>query len=191
MPAPIDWTAAGGIDSVKQLTINHGPREAARLLNLSAAHSEALRRRCSREGWMDAVRPTPPPVPASMLQPVQRMSPPSVPSDSMSPAVQSGRVPAVPTAAQAAAEANAENGARSRSAALRYSARNLEHLADLDPEEGVLLAPQAASLVKVAATAGDWAAPASASLSISLLSAVAVQVVPSQDCETGVEHIES
>jgi hypothetical protein len=109
----------------------------------------------------------------------------------MSPAVQSGRVPAVPTAAQAAAEANAENGARSRSAALRYSARNLEHLADLDPEEGVLLAPQAASLVKVAATAGDWAAPASASLSISLLSAVAVQVVPSQDCETGVEHIES
>jgi hypothetical protein len=85
---------------------------------------------------------------------------------------------------------NAENGARSRSAALRYSARNLEHLADLDPEEGVLLAPQAASLVKVAATAGDWAAPASTSLSISLLSAVSVQLGPSQDCESSVEHLE-
>jgi hypothetical protein len=67
------------------------------------------------------------------------------------------------------ADVNAENGARSRSAALRYSARNLEHLAALDPEEGVLLAPQAASLVKVAATAGDWDAERGASVSVNVL----------------------
>jgi hypothetical protein len=69
------------------------------------------------------------------------------------------------------ADVNAENGARSRSAALRYSARNLEHLAALDPEEGVLLAPQAASLVKVAATAGDWASSQRGNVRINILAA--------------------
>jgi hypothetical protein len=80
---------------------------------------------------------------------------------------------------EALAEVNAENGARSRSAALRYSARGLEHLADLSPEEGVLLAPQAASLVKVASTAGEWATASRGSVRINILAAdpFAVQVL--------------
>jgi len=85
----------------------------------------------------------------------------------------------VRSASEALADVNAENGARSRSAALRYSARNLEHLADLSPEEGVLLAPQAASLVKVASTAGEWATTSRGSVRINILAAdpFAVQVV--------------
>jgi hypothetical protein len=85
----------------------------------------------------------------------------------------------VRTASEALADVNAENGARSRSAALRYSARNLEHLADLSPEEGVLLAPQAASLVKVASTAGDWSTTSRGNVRINILAAdpFAVQVV--------------
>ena len=77
----------------------------------------------------------------------------------------------VRTASEALADVNAENGARSRSAALRYSARNLEHLAELSPEEGVLLAPQAASLVKVASTAGDWSSTSRGAVRINILAA--------------------
>jgi hypothetical protein len=77
----------------------------------------------------------------------------------------------IATASGVLADVNAENGARSRSAALRYSARNLEHLADLPAEEGVFLAPQAASLVKVAATAGDWASSQRGSVRINILAA--------------------
>jgi len=79
---------------------------------------------------------------------------------------------------EAIKDVNAENGARSRSAALRYSARNLEHLAELSPEEGVLLAPQAASLVKVASTAGEWSSTSRGNVRINILAAdpFAVQV---------------
>ena len=77
----------------------------------------------------------------------------------------------VRTASEALADVNAENGARSRSAALRYSARGLEHLADLSPDEGVLLAPQAASLVKVAATAGEWSTASRGNVRINILAA--------------------
>ena len=86
-------------------------------------------------------------------------------------AVRAEIVPNVPRAADLLAEANAENGARSRSAALRYSARGLEHLADLSPDEGVLLAAQAASLTKVAATAGEWATASRGSVRINILAA--------------------
>ena len=77
----------------------------------------------------------------------------------------------VRTASEALADVNAENGARSRSAALRYSARNLEHLADLSPDEGVLLAAQAASLTKVAATAGEWSTASRGNVRINILAA--------------------
>ena len=77
----------------------------------------------------------------------------------------------VRTASEALADVNAENGARSRSAALRYSARNLEHLADLSPDEGVLLAAQAASLTKVAATAGEWSSASRGNVRINILAA--------------------
>lgn len=80
------------------------------------------------------------------------------------------------TAADALAAANADHSRRGRAALLRYGARSAEHLADLDPAEAVLLAPQAASVSKVLATAGDWAAPASGSISINLLSAVSVSI---------------
>jgi len=82
---------------------------------------------------------------------------------------------------EAIKDVNAENGARSRSAALRYSARGLEHLAELSPEEGVLLAPQAASLVKVASTAGEWSTASRGNVRINILSAdpFALQVIES------------
>jgi hypothetical protein len=81
------------------------------------------------------------------------------------------------------AEANADNSRRSRAAALRYSARNLEHLAEMEPEEGVLLAPQAASLVKVAATADNWANQSNQTVRINVLAASggAVQIVTDKD----------
>ncbi|MBJ7260264.1 MAG: hypothetical protein JHD33_12080 [Chthoniobacterales bacterium] len=49
----------------------------------------------------------------------------------------------------------------------------------MSPEEGVLLAPQAASLVKVASTAGDWASTSRGSVRINILAAdpFALQVV--------------
>lgn len=56
MAAPLDWDAFGGIDSVRQLCVSVGPREAARRLGMSNANAGALRQRCAREGWMDAVR---------------------------------------------------------------------------------------------------------------------------------------
>ena len=77
----------------------------------------------------------------------------------------------VRSASEALADVNAENGARSRSAALRYSARGLEHLADLPPDEGVLLAAQAASLTKVAATAGEWSSASRGNVRINILAA--------------------
>lgn len=77
----------------------------------------------------------------------------------------------IATPSDVLAEVNAENGARSRSAALRYSARNLEHLADLNPQEGVLLAPHAASLVKVAATADNWGSSQRGNVRINILAA--------------------
>lgn len=109
MGAKIDWTAAGGIDSVRQLTITHGPREAARLLKLSPAHSEALRKMCSRGRWLDAVRPRPAPaLPPSMSQPVSAI------------------VPVVPTASDAHREMLSEGARRTRAGLTKYAARMAE-----------------------------------------------------------------
>ncbi len=137
MPAPIaDWS------EVKATAISTGNlQRAAELHGISYG---AVRVRAHREGWPVGHRVT------TALQEAKAAVTAQIVKAT------EGRVTPV-TAADALASENAENGARSRSAALRYSARNLEHLADLPAEEGVLLAPQAASLVKVAATAGDWA----------------------------------
>lgn len=57
MPAPIDWTAAGGLQAVQTLTVALGPREAARRLNLSDAHAAALRQLCARGKWLSGAEP--------------------------------------------------------------------------------------------------------------------------------------
>ena len=127
-----------------------GVRETARRLGLD---EERIKRQVSRKGW-------------NSMSPASRLES----AEAALATVRAEIVPNVPRAADLLAEANAENGARSRSAALRYSARGLEHLADMSPDEGVLLAPQAASLVKVAATAGDWSSSSRGSVRINILS---------------------
>jgi len=138
-----------------------GVRETARRLGLD---EERIKRQVSRKGW-------------NAMSPASRLES----AEAALATVRAEIVPNVPRAADLLAEANAENGARSRSAALRYSARGLEHLAELSPEEGVLLAPQAASLVKVASTAGDWSTASRGSVRINILSAdpFALQVIES------------
>ncbi len=154
MPAhPVaDWP------EVKATAIATGSFEQA--AKLHGLKSGTVRQRAAREGW-----PVGPRVHEAAAEAVALSRAAIVATQA-----QSGIVTNV-TAAEALAAANAENGARSRSAALRYSARNLEHLADLPAEEGVLLAPQAASLVKVAATAGDWASSQRGNVRINILAA--------------------
>ena len=127
--------------SVRVLAAAIGQREAARRLGMSEKTVKSI---CYRAGDGAALATTM----DSRIQPMH----PNAPIDAIK-------------------DVNAENGARSRSAALRYSARNLEHLADLSPDEGVLLAPQAASLVKVAATAGEWATASRGNVRINILAA--------------------
>ena len=127
--------------SVRVLAAAIGQREAARRLGMSENTVKSI---CYRAGDAATLATTT----DSRIQPMH----PNAPIDAIK-------------------DVNAENGARSRSAALRYSARNLEHLADLSPDEGVLLAPQAASLVKVAATAGEWATASRGNVRINILAA--------------------
>jgi len=148
-------------EAVKVLAQAVGVREAARRMGLSEERVMKWSQRDPAGPW-GSLAPAPPPR--------------SIVSAQVSACPQPVR-----TASEAMADVNAENGARSRSAALRYSARNLEHLADLPAEEGVLLAPQAASLVKVAATAGDWASSQRGSVRINILAAdpfAQVQIEP-------------
>lgn len=138
-------------EAVKVLAQAIGVREAARRMGLSEERVMKWSQRDPSGPW------------GSM------MSAPPPPSRGRIAKVECPQI--VRTASEAMADVNAENGARSRSAALRYSARNLEHLADLPPDEGVLLAPQAASLVKVAATAGEWATASRGNVRINILAA--------------------
>ena len=146
-------------EAVKVLALVVGVREAARRMGLGEERVMKWSQRDPSGPW-GSLAPSPPPR--------------SIVSAQMSACPQPVRTPS-----EAMADVNAENGARSRSAALRYSARNLEHLADLSPEEGVLLAPQAASLVKVASTAGEWSSTSRGNVRINILSGdpfAAVQV---------------
>ncbi len=146
-------------EAVKVLAQAVGVREAARRMGLSQERVMKWSQRDPAGPWGSLLAAPPPP----SRGPVAKVACPQN----------------VRTASEALADVNAENGARSRSAALRYSARGLEHLADLPAEEGVLLAPQAASLVKVASTAGDWATTSRGNVRINILAAdpFAVQVI--------------
>jgi len=148
-------------EAVKVLAQAVGVREAARRMGLGEERVMKWSQRDPAGPWGSMVPAPPPP----SRGPVAKVACPQN----------------VRTASEALADVNAENGARSRSAALRYSARGLEHLAELSPEDGVLLAPQAASLVKVASTAGDWASSSRGSVRINILAAdpFALQVVES------------
>jgi len=146
-------------EAVKVLAQAVGVREAARRMGLSEERVMKWSQRDPAGPWGSMMAAPPPP----SRGPVAKVACP-----------QNVRTPS-----EALADVNAENGARSRSAALRYSARSLEHLAELSPAEGVLLAPQAASLVKVASTAGEWATASRGSVRINILGGdpFAVQVV--------------
>ena len=171
MPAPIaDWS------EVKATAISTGNLQ--RAAELHGLPYDAVRQRSSREKWPVGFRVHKAVTEAKAAVTAQIQ------------ASTEGRVTVV-TAAEAIAEENANNSRRSRAAALRYSARTLEHAADLDPETALASASDVSSVVKVASVAGGWAAPASGSVTISLLSAVSVQVGTSQDCESTVEQIES
>lgn len=143
--------AAPNREAVKVLAQAIGVREAARRMGLSEERVLKWSQRDPAGPWGSMAPPPPPPSRGR----IARVECPQI----------------VRTASEAMAEVNAENGSRSRSAALRYSARNLEHLADLSPGDGVMLAAQAASLVKVAATAGEWASASRGSVRINILAA--------------------
>jgi hypothetical protein len=87
------------------------------------------------------------------------------------------------TTADAMAEANADNSRRSRAAALRYSARTLEHAADLDPETALASASDVSSVVKVASVAGGWSDSDKAKVRVSIFAGAgsAVQVVSDKE----------
>lgn len=151
----IEKATAPNREAVKVLAQAIGVREAARRMGLSEERVMKWSQRDPAGPWMS--------------QPGAAMI--AAPSVTGATRQLSACPQPVRTASEALADVNAENGARSRSAALRYSARGLEHLADLSPDEGVLLAPQAASLVKVAATAGDWSSTSRGSVRINILAA--------------------
>ena len=92
----------------------------------------------------------------------------------------------VRTASEALAEANADNSRRSRSAALRYSARTLEHAADLDGETALASASDVASAVKVASVAGGWSDSDKSKVRVNIFAGQgsAVQVVDNTDSIT-------
>jgi len=190
MPAPIDWTAAGGLHAVQTLTIALGPREAARRLNLSDAHAAALRQLCARGRWLSPEPlPLSPPDVSRPSQPVTRRPPDAPEAWQVLAASRVAEQPVtnpVTTAADAMLEANADNSRRSRSAALRYSARTLEHAADLDGETALASASDVASAVKVASVAGGWGDQDKAKVRVNIFAGQgsAVQVVDNTDSIT-------
>ncbi len=121
-------------EQVRMLVLSIGVREAARQMGLSENTVSAW---SARFGWLEATRPQAPilPRPASMV-----------------PTSAASKSPA-----DALADLNADLSKRSRTAALKYSAKTLEYAAEMDPQEGLLSAPLVVSATKVAATAGNWA----------------------------------
>ncbi len=133
MPAPLDWTSCGGLDAVKMLCQEIGPTDAARRLNLSPAHAEALRRKCSRGKWLDEVRPVEPAKPIR-TQPIQRnhVVPALVPGTSS--AVPS-RVPlslsTAPTASEALAAVLADDSRQTRLGLSKGITKAAQHVSEL------------------------------------------------------------
>ena len=140
-----------------------GVRETARRLGID---EERIKRQVSRKGW------------AAMSPPARLAS-----AESALATVRAEVVPNVPTAADMLAEVNADNSRRSRAAALRYSARTLEHAADLDPETALASASDVSSVVKVASVAGGWGDQDKAKVRVSIFAGAgsAVQVVSDKE----------
>jgi hypothetical protein len=163
MPAPIaDWS------EVKATAISTGNlQRAAELHGISYG---AVRVRAHREGWPVGHRVT------TALQEAKAAVTAQIVKAT------EGRVTPV-TAADALAEANADNSRRSRAAALRYSARTLEHAADLDPETALASASDVSSVVKVASVAGGWSDSDKSKVRVSIFAGAgsAVQVVSDKD----------
>lgn len=163
MPAPIaDWS------EVKATAIATGNLQ--RAAELHGLPYDAVRQRSSREKWPVGFRVHKAVTEAKAAVTAQVQ------------AATQGRVTVV-TAADAIAEVNKENGRRGRAALLRYGARSAEHLADLDPAEAVMLAPQAASITKVLATADNWGDQSNQKVRINVLAGAgsAVQIVSDKD----------
>jgi hypothetical protein len=165
----VDWSGLRA--SAVIMGIKPAARAACRHLpeDEQARFVERVAKRASREGW-EAHR-------------VSTMS-----TLTTAPQRQGGTQPAplstaVHDAAQIQAEVNADNSRRSRAAALRYSARTLEHAADLDPETALASASDVSSAVKVASVAGGWSDSDKAKVRVSIFAGAgsAVQVVSDKE----------
>ena len=153
-------------EAVKVLAQAVGVREAARRMGLGEERVLKWSQRDPAGPWGNMVPAPPPP----SRGPVAKIACP-----------QNVRTPS-----EALAEANADNSRRSRSAALRYSARTLEHAADLDPETALASASDVSSVVKVASVAGGWSDSDKLKVRVNIFAGQgsAVQVVDNTDSIT-------
>jgi hypothetical protein len=149
MPTPASAVPWSDVETMVKAGI--GVRETARRLGLD---EERIKRQVSRKGWL-------PMSPAVKLQQAEQAL--SV--------VREELCPQVPTAADMLAKENADNSRRGRAALLRGGAEAAEDWAALDSSERLERAPQAASLTKVLATAGDWASSQRGNVRINILAA--------------------
>lgn len=140
-------------EAVKILVREVGVNEAARRMNIPSGTVKAW---SAREGWLAdkhdlaaALATATGPAAATVALQLPASMRPLQPRAS-----EEGATAA--TASDVLAAVNAENSRRSRAAALRYSARTLEHAADLDPETALASAADVSSVVKVASVAGGW-----------------------------------
>lgn len=121
MPAPLDWSAAGGRQAVLVLAAAVGSREASRRLGLSPTHAAALRQMDARaKRRLSPANVTTQSAPVTALQAV-------------SPSESTRVSPTVTTACQAVAESIAEHGAASLAAGAKVVRQGLEHLAGQSP----------------------------------------------------------
>lgn len=170
MPAQIaDWS------EVKATAISTGNLK--RTAELHGLEHATVRMRASREKW---------PVGRRVHLAVQQAK---VNATAQIVAASDGRVTSVTPASDALAEANAENSRSGRADLLRYGARAAKRLAEINPDEAIERAPQAASVAKVLSVAGDWQASSGRSLRIDIYAgvperAVEGRVIEPQDCET-------
>lgn len=121
-------------EAVQMLALEVGVREAARQLNIS---EEAVKRRCTREGWI-AERPANVPLPPTMVR----------------------KVPNVPNAAHLLQQKMREDALHGRAAALSVTRKALERANQYDADELMQndVAQVVSTYVKSAATAGGYAA---------------------------------
>jgi len=159
-PQPIDWPG------IRTAAVTLGIRGAARAAAADLPPDELNRfvervmKRAQREGWEDqrvailtgagvsAVCPQRPELSTHLQKP-------------LSANVRNG--------AEIAANTDADLSKRSRTAALKYSAKTLEYAAEMDAQEGLMIASDVSSVTKVAALAGGWAAQGTTNVQINVL----------------------